>query len=161
MALGGTATWMDGGVTAASGGPDATGAWRRRPAVAPAVHLSDPVVEVALRHLTARVYSRKRIYAPDHFFCVRPLQGLQNPYHRTATIHLLKHLKYNYRPLESDEIRDWAVANGWSPEDAEQLAEYAAGVSAGKHYHTLPDPWGRWAFDRWRDEAGADEKQAP
>ena len=44
----------------------------------------------------------------------------------------------------------WALAHGWPARDADALRDYALGVQARTRYHTVPDPFGRWAIDQWR-----------
>lgn len=151
-------------------------------------HLSDPVVEVAMRHLTTWVYPRKRptdlIPVPvlgaiarlltflhprhpqlrQHHRYVRAwmrqerLKGLTRPSARSGTIHMFKHLKYNGCHFDPAELRAWALAHGWTADDAQQLGDYADGVLTGTRYHTNPDPWGRRAINYWREEAA---KQRP
>jgi hypothetical protein len=149
--------------------------------------LSDPVVEVAMEHLTAWVYPRRRStdYAPlvlvvalgklmalvlpgnrytgrqrhdlRHYLQeqrrLRLQKGLSNPSHRAGAIHAFKHLKYNGCHFDAAELRVWALAHGWTADDAQQLGDYAEGVLVGTRYHTPPDPWGRHAINRWREEA--------
>ena len=57
----------------------------RRGEAAHTVHLSDPVVEVAMQDLTRFVYRKERLYAPGGpFFGVRVIRGLTNPSHGVA-----------------------------------------------------------------------------
>jgi len=114
----------------------------------------NPVVRVAMTHLTSWVYPslRERIRRFGHGNG-KWERSLKNPSNRAATIHMCKHLKHHGYDLPPDQLRDWAMAHGWKAEDAEELHDYAQGVLAGKRYHTWPDPFGMSAIDRWREDA--------
>lgn len=120
-----------------------------------------PVVE-ALAWLLA-VWSRQNPARRRHERQIRAqmrqdrLMGLSSPNARSAAIHAFKHLKYNHYHFDPAEIRAWALAHGWTADDAQQLGDYADGVLAGTRYHTRSDPWGR-SINHWREEAA---KQHP
>jgi hypothetical protein len=112
----------------------------------------DPVVEQALKHLTAFVFRRRRIY---NLRLERREKSLADPSARAGAIHIFKHLKHHGYHLGPNEIRVWASVHGWSARDAQELGDYAAGVVAGRRYHTLPDPFGMDAIEDWRADAAA------
>jgi hypothetical protein len=131
-------------------------------------HLPDPVVEAAMCHLTTWVYPRKRptdlIPVPVlgaiawlltflhprhpqlryHHRYVRAQmrqerqKGLTRPSARSGAIHIFKHLKYNGCEFDPGELCAWALAHGWTADDAEQLGDYAEGVLTGTRYHPTP-----------------------
>ena len=109
----------------------------------------DPVVEKALEHLTAFVFRTlpifKRLEARE--------MSLKEPSARAGAIHTFKHLKHHRYPIDPTKIREWALAHGWTAEDAQELEGYAAGVVAGTRYHTAPDPFGGLAIHKWRAQA--------
>lgn len=114
------------------------------------------VVEAAMRDLTAWVYPRRG--GARHWFKKSP-QGLHPPKgpvelgHRAAAIHTFKHLKHHGHQFSPAEIHNWAIAHGWTDDDAQELEAYATGVLAGTRYHTSPDPFGRLRYDRWQAES--------
>ena len=113
----------------------------------------DPVVEQALKHLTAFVFRRRRIH---NLRLERREKSLADPSARAGAIHIFKHLKHHGYQLRPDEIRAWASLHGWSTHDAQVLGDYAEGIAAGRRYHTLPDPFGMDAIEDWRaDVAGS------
>jgi len=109
----------------------------RQPAP-PAPTISDPVVEVALNNVTSRVNLST---------------GLSHPDDRSAAIQALQLLKRNGYQLQPDEIRGWAMANGWRADHARQLGEYATGVLAGRAYRTGRLQWKSQIIAIWRREA--------
>jgi hypothetical protein len=106
----------------------------------------DPVVELAMRHLTSFVYRRRRIYNLRH---ERREKSLKDRGARSAAIHTFKHLKHGGYNFEPDDIQSWALAHRWKSADAAELSEYAAGVIAGTRYHTDPDPLGPFQRRDW------------
>jgi len=103
--------------------------------------ISDPVVEIAMTDVTTRVNLST---------------GLSHPDDRSAAIQALQILKRNGHHFQPDEIRAWAMANGWKADHARQLGEYAAGVLAGKAYRTGRQQWVSHIINRWRKEAAAE-----
>lgn len=81
--------------------------------------------------------------------------GLSHPDDKAAAIQALQILKRSGCRFQPQEIRTWAMANGWQAEDARKLGEYAAGVLAGKSYQTGRKQWVPDVMDRWRKEAAA------
>lgn len=110
----------------------------------------DPVVEAAMKDLTAFVFRRRRVFS---LRLEDREKSLRDRSARAGAIHMFKHLKYHRYTFEPDEVRVWAVNHGWSTRDAHELAEYAEGVLAGTRYHTAPDPFGRDAIEGWRKAA--------
>jgi hypothetical protein len=84
---------------------------------------------------------------------MKPQRTLNDPNARAAAIHTFKHLKHHGYAFEPDLAHSWAIVHRWKPNDAQQLSEYAAGVSSGNRCHTGPDPIGRQATHRWRSQA--------
>jgi hypothetical protein len=61
---------------------------------------------------------------------MKPQRTLNDPNARAAAIHTFKHLKHHGYAFEPDLAHSWAIVHRWKPNDAQQLSEYAAGVSA-------------------------------
>jgi hypothetical protein len=103
----------------------------------PTIH--DPVVEVAMRGLTTSVNLSSVLLDPrDRAYAIGTFRVLQAGGHG----------------WDPDEIKTWALANGWEMEGAERLREYAIGVQQGRRYRT--DRWSALraeALDMWRNEA--------
>ncbi|MGO8873523.1 MAG: hypothetical protein ACLQPH_19380 [Acidimicrobiales bacterium] len=112
--------------------------------------LPEPVVQEAMRELTSWVYRTAKLQL-NHLRGHR--MDLTDPSSRSAAIHTFKHLKHHGHDFDPVELRAWASGNGWAFEDAQALGDYAAGVLAGAHYHTVPDPFGNQAIERWRAAA--------
>ena len=93
---------------------------------------------------------RRRIYS---LRLEKREKSLKDPSARAGAIHTFKHLKHHRYPIEPTKIREWALAHGWTADDAKELGDFAAGVVAGTRYHTVPDPFGQMAIDRWRAKA--------
>jgi hypothetical protein len=108
------------------------------------------VVEKALENLSAFMFRRRRIY---NLRLEKREKSLKDPSARAGAIHTFKHLKHHRYPIEPTKVREWALAHRWTVADAQELGDYAAGVVAGTRYHTVPDPFGRMAIDRWREQA--------
>jgi hypothetical protein len=106
--------------------------------VAPEPTISDPVVAAALTDLTKRINLST---------------GLNHPDDRSAAIQAFRILKRNRHQFQPDEIRAWAMANGWSADHARALSEYAAGVLASKAYRTKGNQWVSHIITIWRKEA--------
>jgi hypothetical protein len=110
----------------------------------------DPVAVEALKHLTAFVFRRRRIY---NLRLEKRRKSLTDPGARAAAIHTFKHLKHHGYRFDPSGVFDWATEHGWPPAEAGELSDYAAGVIEGTRYHTDPDPIGRRAIDDWREAA--------
>ena len=101
----------------------------------------DPVVQVALGHLTDFLYGD----AAHH-------DAVNHNVH-TGTVHLFKHLKYHGHHWDFASVQVWALDHDWPQSDAQELSDLAGGVQEGVRYHTAPDPFGRHAYDHWREES--------
>lgn len=104
--------------------------------------ISNPVVTKGLEYLTSGVNVGT---------------GLTNPTDRSSAIHLFRLLLEGGESYDSEEIRIWAVRNGWDPSDARELAEVAGNVQQGRALRA--EPGGRWRDDalEWlRSEAARD-----
>jgi hypothetical protein len=100
--------------------------------------IADPVVEAAMRSVTRMVNLST---------------GLTHPSDRSAAIWALKVLKRNGHRLDPEELRVWAMANGWRADTSRQLGEYAAGVVVGKAYKAGRSPWKPQIIRIWRKDA--------
>jgi len=76
-----------------------------------------PLVTQALTSLTA---------------CINPSTGIHHPSDARQARQFLKALYIAGEPLDSTEIRTWALAHGWAARHAEALAELAGKIAAGK-----------------------------
>ena len=76
-----------------------------------------PLVAQALRSLTT---------------VVNHSTGIHHPSDARHARELLKALSIAGEPLDSTGIRIWALANGWQPRHADDLAELAGKIAAGK-----------------------------
>lgn len=103
--------------------------------------IADPVVEAAMRSLTRMVNLST---------------GVGHPRDRSMAIHAFRILTRNGHAYEPDEIRAWAMANGWTADDARELSEYAAGVLEGKAYRAGQSIWKQQIIRRWRKDAAED-----
>ena len=81
------------------------------------------------------------------------LKGLRDPSSRSGTIHLAKNLKHHGFDLDPEQLRNRAIGHGWKASDARDLRDVAEGVRSGRRYHTVGDPFGYSAIDRWREVA--------
>ena len=79
----------------------------------------DPVVEVAMRHLGARVN-----HAND-------LDGIYDKRDAVETLQVLHRAGYRF---DVETLCTWALANGFSGREVERLREYAVGVQRGKRF---------------------------
>jgi len=113
----------------------------------------EPVVAAAMRQLTDWTYHR--YHGVHRRLRNVPLRckGLRDPSSRSGTIHILKNLKYHGYVLDPEQLRNWAIGHGWKVSDANDLRDYAEGVRSGRRYHTVADPFGFPAIDRWREAA--------
>ena len=100
--------------------------------------IDDPVVEAAMRSLTT---------------IVNLSTGVGHPRDRSMAIHAFRILKRNGHGYRPDEIRAWAMANGWAADDARELSEYAAGVLEGKAYRAGRSMWKQQIIRSWRRDA--------
>jgi hypothetical protein len=112
--------------------------------------IRDPVVLVAMRDVTAWVFSPHQRQLGNRR---KPAQGMINSSSRAAVVHAFMRLTHNGRSLDPAELRAWALGNGWPPDDADLMRDYAQGVVAGLRHHTDPDPFGPLAYERWVAEA--------
>lgn len=124
---------------------------RRRSVEEPKDFHVDPVVAVALEHLTRSVYRPLRISGLR--LEERDLR-VTDPHARTEVIHTLKTLHHYGHELVPHYLQRWALARGWAESDALLLRDYASGVVAGVRYATGPSPFGYHGYQQWVDEAG-------
>ena len=103
--------------------------------------IADPVVRVAIEHLTVDVDLSSR---------------LTHPREKARAIHTLQLLNDHGYRYDAQELRAWAWHNGWSAAGARVLSEYASGVVAGRTYRTSRSPLRDDIIRRWRSEAASD-----
>jgi hypothetical protein len=103
-----------------------------------ALKLDGPVVEAAMRSLSS---------------IVSLSTGVGHRRDRSMAIHAFRILKRNGHAYDPDEIRAWAMANGWAADDARELGEYAAGVLEGKAYRAGRSMWKQQIIRTWRRDA--------
>jgi len=108
---------------------------------APAVLISDPVVEKALSSLSGWINLSHNIMNP------------RDKDHADETLRILRAKGHVFEP---GKMKSWAIRNGWKPGAADELAKLATRIGAlqtkpslGK-YH---DP--QWRYDRWKQEASS------
>lgn len=101
------------------------------------------------------VWTYHRYHPIHHRLRNVPLRfkGLQDPSSRSGAIHVLKNLKYHGYPIDPDELRKWAVDHGWKVSHARDLSAYAEGIRTGRRDHTVSNPFGHSAIDRWKEAA--------
>lgn len=84
--------------------------------------------------------------------CINLSKGLLHPMDKSFAQHTLWALHKNSEWAEPDEMRAWAVRNGWTPEGADQLRSEAEKISnrksAPKGYKTS---WGNDQIQRFRE----------
>jgi hypothetical protein len=110
----------------------------------------DPVVVEAMKELTAWTYQRYQ--SPLRNWRQRR-KGMDDPSSRSGAIHIFKNLKYHGFLYDPEELQAWARGHGWRSPDVVELGVYAGGVLAGTRYHTVPDPFGQGAINRWKEAA--------
>jgi len=106
----------------------------------PAPLISDRIVEVALNQMT-------RMQNLSH-------QGLHSHYKDSAerTLRILRAQKHT---LDAQNIRLWAVRNGWHPNMADDLQKMAAKIAALKTKPSLNSIYnGNVTYADWQKEAG-------
>lgn len=102
--------------------------------------ISDPVVLAALKSITMEVNMNNR---------------LVDSYGKDSVVGAFSALKNRRHCWNPEEIYVWALANGWPPEAAERLREFAQGVLDGKRYKTGMQMWKDDIVDYWAKEAAA------
>jgi hypothetical protein len=70
-------------------------------------------------------------------------------------IHAFRILKRNGHHYVPEELRAWAMSNGWAADDARELSEYAGGVLSAKAYKAGPSGCNPQVIRIWRQEASA------
>lgn len=103
---------------------------------APAI--SDPVVREAVKSLT---------------ISVNLSTGLSHPSDKAAAVDTFRALKRAGIGWDPAEIEPWAIANGWTAEDARSLRSVAQGVLDGRRYQVDRRHWRRDIVDVWRSAA--------
>lgn len=88
----------------------------------PAELIDDPVVVKAMESLTRRV---------------NPSNPLSHPNDQEHAVRTLKILRRKNHSLDADGIRAWAVAHGWKPDAADELAVLAIKIAGLKTKPTL------------------------
>jgi hypothetical protein len=125
-----------------------TDAWRRarRPIdllgqaeQEPEPEISDPVVRIAVQHLTDGVNLST---------------GLSHPSDKARAVETFKILRKGGHRWTPSEVRAWALVHGWDNRGADDLERYAAGVLEGKPFRTRGFGLRKEALQMWRDEAG-------
>lgn len=106
----------------------------------PRTEISNPVVEVALRTLTA---------------LVNLSTGLGHPSDKAAAVRLFQILHSAGESYSPAGVRAWAAANGWRFEHAAELEQVARGVADGRSFRVQPFGFRDDILDQWRAEAGA------
>jgi hypothetical protein len=102
--------------------------------------IADPVVRVAMEHLTVAVDLSSR---------------LTHPSEKARAIHTLQILNDRGHQYDAHELLAWAWCNGWSAAGARLLSQYAKSVVAGKAYRTSRSPLRDDIIRRWRSEAAS------
>lgn len=102
--------------------------------------ISNPVVEAALRSLSA---------------AVNLSTGLAHPDDRAAAVDLFRILMSAGERYNPTEIRAWAARNGWGTSDADELATVASAIADGKRLRGASH-WTSDALSHWRAEAVED-----
>ena len=101
--------------------------------------IADPVVEAALRTLSATVNLST---------------GLGHPSDRSGAVHLFRELRRNGHQFDANEVYQWAIAHGWTGGGARQIREVAQGVNDGRQFRVATtSPWRTDIIQRWRAEA--------
>lgn len=102
---------------------------------APAVLISDTVVEKALAELSRGVNLS---------------HALMNPRDKGYANETLRILRANSHVLEPDKIKSWAIKNGWRPGAADELAKLAGKIRelkskpSTKEFHNADGKYHRW-----------------
>ncbi len=119
--------------------------WEPRNLAAPSVaeaprHASNLVLEAALDDLTNSVNLST---------------GLGHANDRAKAVSLFRILRKARERVDPEDVRVWAQQHGWHPTHAQELADIAAGVYAGRRYHVGQATWWRKdILDRWRGKEG-------
>lgn len=90
--------------------------------------IGDPVVLAAMRYVTAWVF---RPHQRQLGSWRKPPRGMIDASSRAAVIHTFMHLSHRERPFDPTQLRSWALANDWPPDDADIMRDYAQGCSQG------------------------------
>ncbi len=99
--------------------------------------ITNPVVRVAMEHLTNRVNLSA---------------ALSHPSDKSAAVLTLKTLVKGRKQFEPAEIEAWAVANGWRQSDAKRLGEMAQAILDDRRVYG-GTACGIEVLERWREEA--------
>jgi hypothetical protein len=106
--------------------------------------LSNPIAEQAMCSLSRRVNV--------------PL-GLSHPLDYDAAIHAFRILKANGELIPFDQLPDWHIARGWSPENALQVTFLGRDVYDGKRIPFGESPWEPDQIGNWRSRAESASRQ--
>ena len=119
----------------------------RRDEPEPALH---PIVQEALRKLWDWTFKKRGRW---YEYYKQPPMTLLDPSSRSYAIHTFKGLKHHGYAFDPQAVLRWCQDNGWPPDEAVLLSDYAAGVTAGIRYHTHPSPFGLLDLDELRRRA--------
>jgi hypothetical protein len=108
----------------------------------PEPSISDPVVRIAIEHLTQSVNLGT---------------GLSHPSDKAHAVETFRILRKGGHRWDSDEVHAWALAHGWETRGAADLRKYAAGVLEGRGFRTRGYGINRSTLDAWRREAGGEK----
>ncbi len=97
----------------------------------------EKIVEIALISLTGRVYLST---------------NLTHPSDKGAAVGLFRILRDNGTKFDPDEVRRWAIQNGWKTKGANKLREIANGILEGKRLRGGQSSWASDIFEQWKSE---------
>jgi hypothetical protein len=112
----------------------------RSGAAARRMEISNPVVEAAMRTLTA---------------LVNLSTGLGHPSDKAAAVRAFQILRGGGESYSPAEIRAWAAANGWGLGNAGELEQIARGVAEGRSFRVEQFGFRDDILDQWRADAVA------
>ena len=102
--------------------------------------ISDPVVAAAMKSVT---------------MMVNLSTGLSHPMDRPKAVSAFRILRNGGHSWTEAEIHAWAMANGWRPADARELAELGQKIADGQRVQTKGGGLSKESLRIWRDEAAA------
>jgi hypothetical protein len=124
-----------------------TEAWRRarRPVdllgqvvQEPETTIAEPVVRVALEHLTVSVNLGT---------------GLTHPSDKAHAVRMFEILRAGGHRWDPPEVRAWALTHGWDNRGADDLERYATGILQGRSFRTQRYLLRDDVLELWREEA--------
>ena len=97
----------------------------------------DKIVEIALISLTRRVnLSTNLTHESD----------------KGAAVGLFRILRDEGIVYDPDEIKRWAIKNGWKTKGANKLKDIAEGILEGKRLRGGQSSWAQDILDQWKSE---------